>query len=237
MPELSLSNFSQQAEVILSQGLLHIGPLTILFVFLGGLLTSLGPCSISLLPITVAYLAGFKNNQSPLYRSFIFCGGIILSLVSLGILSSFVGNIFGQVPSFLSTLVSLIAILMGLNLLGVLKFQLPSGPDPDVFRNKVPNSIAPMAAGFAFGLASTPCTTPILAVLLAFIAKTGSLFTGIVLLASFGIGQVAPLILAGTVAASIPLFLDLRPISKWISPLSGAFFLFIGLLTLISKWI
>ena len=30
--------------------------------FAGGLLTSLGPCSLSLLPITLAYLAGFQGD-------------------------------------------------------------------------------------------------------------------------------------------------------------------------------
>jgi cytochrome c-type biogenesis protein len=39
--------------------------------------------------------------------------------------------------------------------------------------SKVPAPLAPVAAGLAFGLAASPCTTPVLAVLLGWIASTG----------------------------------------------------------------
>ena len=42
----------------MEQGLNNPGPLTIFLVFTAGLLTSLGPCSLSLLPITIAYVGG-----------------------------------------------------------------------------------------------------------------------------------------------------------------------------------
>ena len=49
----------------MEQGLNNPGPLTIFLVFTAGLLTSLGPCSLSLLPITIAYVGGTKNNVDP----------------------------------------------------------------------------------------------------------------------------------------------------------------------------
>jgi len=39
------------------------GPFTIFLVFSAGLLTSLGPCSLSLLPITIAYIGGTEKNN------------------------------------------------------------------------------------------------------------------------------------------------------------------------------
>tara|TARA_B100000965_G_scaffold403664_1_gene432400 strand:- start:1546 stop:2160 length:615 start_codon:yes stop_codon:yes gene_type:complete len=204
---------------------------------MGGLLTSLGPCSLSLLPITIAYLAGFKNNQNPLQRTILFCSGIVISLVVLGILSSFLGKIYGQLPGFFSIFISLLAIIMGLNLLGVLKFSLPSGPDPEIWKNKVPNALAPVSAGLAFGLASSPCTTPILAVLLAWVAKQANPLSGTIFLGSFAIGQVVPLFVAGTFAASIPKLLSFRPIGKWVPPISGVILLTVGLVSLLSIWI
>ena len=41
----------------------------------------------------------------------------------------FLGKIYGQIPSYYTSFVALIAIIMGLNLLGILKFQFPNGPD------------------------------------------------------------------------------------------------------------
>ena len=234
---LIFSDLTRHGEQIINNGLNDPNPLTLLIVFTGGLLTSLGPCSLSLLPITVAYLAGFKNKQKPLQKTISFCGGIVVSLVILGSLSGFLGKIYGQLPGFFSIIISLLAIVMGLNLLGLLKFSLPSGPDPEIWTSKVPPSFAPVSAGLAFGLASSPCTTPVLAVLLAWVAKQGNPLSGTIFLASFAIGQIVPLFIAGTFAASIPKLLSLRPIGKWVPPISGVILLSVGLISLLSIWI
>ena len=105
----------------MEQGLNHPGPLSIFLVFTAGLLTSLGPCSLSLLPITIAYVGGTKNNK---FKLLSFSSGIIFSLIILGALSGLLGKIYGQLPSFYTSLVALIAIIMGLNLLGILKLSL-----------------------------------------------------------------------------------------------------------------
>ncbi len=235
--DLLLSDLARNSEQLISNGLLHPGPITLLIVFAAGLLTSLGPCSISLLPITAAYLAGFKNQQSPLLRSLNFCSGIVLSFVILGSLSGLFGKIYGQLPVPLPVFVALLAILMGLNLLGIVKLPLPKGPDPDNWQKKVPPSIAPTSAGLAFGLASSPCTTPVLAVLLGWISQTGNPLIGVLLLTAFGFGQVLPLLITGIAAASIPKFLALRPIGRWIPPISGTILVATGLLTLLSRWV
>ncbi len=234
---LIFSDLTRHGEQIINNGLNDPTPLTLIIVFTGGLLTSLGPCSLSLLPITVAYLAGFKNKQKPLQKTISFCGGIVISLVILGSLSGFLGTIYGQLPGFFSIFISLLAIVMGLNLLGLLKFSLPSGPDPEIWTSKVPTSFAPVSAGLAFGLASSPCTTPVLAVLLAWVAKQGNPLSGTIFLASFAIGQIVPLFIAGTFAASIPKLLSLRPIGKWVPPISGVILLSVGLISLLSIWI
>ena len=232
--DLAFSDVARNGEQLVSSALINFNSLSLLIVFAGGLLTSLGPCSLSLLPITVAYLAGFKGNQSPLQRSVSFCSGIVISLVILGILSSFLGKIYGQLPNLFSILISMLALIMGLNLVGILKFSFPSGPDPEIWKEKVPPSLAPVSAGLAFGLVSSPCTTPVLAVLLAWVAKEGSILTGTIFLSSFAIGQVLPLLVAGTFAASIPKLLSLRSIGKWIPPISGVILITVGSISLLS---
>ncbi len=234
---LIFSDLTRHGEQIINNGLNNPTPITILIVFTGGLLTSLGPCSLSLLPITVAYLAGFKSKQNPLQKTISFCSGIVISLVVLGGLSGFLGKIYGQLPGFFSIFISLLAIIMGLNLLGLLKISLPSGPDFEAWTSQVPPAFAPFSAGLAFGLASSPCTTPVLAVLLAWVAKQGNPLSGTIFLASFAIGQIVPLFIAGTFAASIPKLLSFRPIGKWVPPISGVILLSIGLLSLLSIWI
>ncbi|MFN9637607.1 MAG: cytochrome c biogenesis protein CcdA [Synechococcaceae cyanobacterium] len=244
---LPLAEWARSSEQILQSSLAHPGPLTVAFVFGGGLLTSLGPCSLSLLPVTLAYLAGFSNAeplagassesrsaaQAPLpwQRSLAFTVGIVLSLVLLGLASGWMGRLYGSVPGVVPLLVALVACLMGLQLLGLLRIPLPAGPDPERWRRFVPAPLAPLAAGLAFGLAATPCTTPVLAVLLAWMAQNGRPLVGMLLLTAFGAGQVLPLLLAGTAAASLPTLLQLRRLGQWVPPLSGVVLLTSGALT------
>ena len=95
---------------------------------------------------------------------------------------------------------------------------------------------APLAAGLAFGLAASPCTTPVLAVLLAWIAQAGDPLAGVVLLTAFAAGQVMPLLLAGTAAAWVPRLLALRAVGQWVPPISGVVLLAAGTLTLLARW-
>ena len=270
-----LADWARSSEQLLRFSLGHPGPFTLALVFSGGLLTSFGPCSLSLLPVTLAYLAGFGGREEPgqgtdagtiagggaaaangllvagadgsaavaraarpslpWQRSLSFAGGIVLSLVLLGLASGLLGHLYGSLPTQVPLLVAVVAVVMGLNLLGLLRFPLPAGPDPDRWRRLVPAPLAPLAAGLAFGLAATPCTTPVLAVLLTWMAQSGRPLTGMLLLTAFGAGQVVPLLVAGTAAASLPTLLGLRRIGQWIPPISGVVLLTTGALTLLAQ--
>ncbi|MEB3321736.1 MAG: cytochrome c biogenesis protein CcdA [Synechococcaceae cyanobacterium] len=238
-PGSLLADWARTSETLLQSSLAHPGPLTLAAVFAGGLLTSLGPCSLSLLPVTLAYLAGFgvrgSVGSAPWQRSLWFAAGIVGSLVLLGLASGLLGRLYGQVPASIPLLVAVVAVLMGLNLLGLLRLPMPAGPDPEAWRRRVPAPLAPAAAGMAFGLAATPCTTPVLAVLLAWMARSGRPLTGMLLLACFGAGQVVPLLLAGTAAASLPGLLRLRLLGRWIPPISGVVLLTSGALMLAAR--
>ena len=218
----------------MEQGLNHPSPFTVFLIFTAGLLTSLGPCSLSLLPITIAYIGATKNNK---FRLISFSCGVIFSLITLGALSGFLGKVYGQLPSYYTSLVAFIAIVMGLNLLGILKFQLPNGPDLKLIQDKLPSAITPFVIGGAFGLASSPCITPVLATLLAWVSQAKNPAISIIFLFFFGLGQVTPLILAGATTENLKQFLELRKYSQIIPTLSGVFLVTIGILNLISNWI
>ena len=232
-----LSGWASTGEQLLRTSLADPGPLTLGLVLIGGLLTSLGPCSLSLLPVTRAYLAGFRSDQPrPWLRSPSFCAGIVAALVVLGMASGLLGRIYGQVPKLLPAIVAVLTVVMGLQLLGLVRIPLPAGPDPEQWRQRVPAPLAPLAAGLAFGLAASPCTTPVMAVLLAWIAQAGRPLAGVLVLTCFGAGQVLPLLVAGLMASSLPGLLKMRVASQWIPSISGVVLLMVGSLTLIAQW-
>ncbi len=218
----------------MQQGLNHPGPFTALLVFTAGFLTSLGPCSLSLLPITIAYIGGTERKKNKLIS---FAGGIVFSLVTLGALSGLLGKIYGQIPSYFTSFVALIAIIMGFNLLGILKFQLPNGPDLKSIEDKIPRFLTPFALGISFGLASSPCITPVLATLLAWVSQANNTIISIAFLFFFGLGQVTPIIIAGVTTQNLKQFLELRKYSQIIPTISGIFLISLGVLNLFSNWI
>ena len=218
----------------MQQGLDNPGPFTLFLIFSAGLLTSLGPCSLSLLPITIAYIGGTEKNQ---FKLISFSGGVVFSLVILGALSGLLGKVYGQIPSYFSSIVALIAIIMGLNLLGILKFQLPNGPELKFIVNKIPPFLTPFALGTTFGFASSPCITPVLASLLAWVTQAKNPTISILFLFVFGIGQVVPIIIAGATTENLKKFLELRKYSQIIPTLSGLFLVALGVLNLFSNWI
>ena len=218
----------------MQNGLDNPGPCTVILIFSAGLLTSLGPCSLSLLPVTIAYIGATKKNQHKLIS---FSGGIVFSLVTLGALSGFLGRIYGQIPSFYNSFVAFIAIIMGLNLLGFLKFQFPNWPDIKLIEDKIPPFLAPFALGITFGLASSPCITPVLASLLAWVSQAQNPTISIIFLFFFGLGQITPIVIAGATTENLQRFLELRKYSQVIPTVSGIFLVSLGLLNLFSNWI
>ena len=218
----------------MENGLYNPSPFTVFLVFSAGLLTSLGPCSLSLLPITIAYIGGTEKNK---FKLISFSGGVIFSLVTLGAISGFLGQIYGQMPSYFSSIVAVIAIIMGLNLLGILKFQLPNGPDLKAIENSIPSFLVPFSIGTTFGLASSPCITPVLATLLAWVSQAKNPTISIIFLFFFGLGQVTPIIIAGATTENLQTFLELRKFSQVIPTLSGIFLVSLGFLNLLSNWI
>jgi len=85
---LVISELSQKGNLLMQNGLNNPGPSTIFLLFSAGLLTSLGPCSLSLLPVTIAYIGGTEKNK---FKLISFSGGVVFSLVALGAASGFLG--------------------------------------------------------------------------------------------------------------------------------------------------
>jgi cytochrome c-type biogenesis protein len=82
---------------------------------------------------------------------------------------------------------------------------------------------------------ASPCSTPVLATLLAWVSTSQDLILGGVLLLAYAAGYVSPLILAGTFTASIKKLLELRKWSSWITPVSGALLVGFGVFTLLFR--
>jgi len=235
--QTQIYQLEQFANTLVSDQLTHLSLLSIGVIFAAGLLTSLTPCMLSMLPITIGYIGGYeaKNRWQAAAQSTWFALGLATTLAGLGIIAAGVGKVYGQIGIGLPIIVSIIAILMGLNLLEALPLQFPSFGDTDWISPDLPSGMRSYAIGLTFGLVASPCSTPVLASLLGWVASTQDLILGAVLLISYTAGYVTPLILAGTFTASIKKLLELRRWSGWINPVSGALLVGFGVFSLISR--
>ena len=225
------------ADRVVSTQLDHLSVLSIGIIFLAGLVTSLTPCMLSMLPITVGYIGGYESEgrlQAAAQSSW-FALGLATTLAILGIIATTIGRVYGQIGIGLPIVVSLVAIAMGLNLLEILPLRFPSLGATNWISEDLPRGLRSYLIGLTFGLIASPCSTPVLATLLTWVATTQNLVLGGGLLIAYAIGYVTPLVIAGTFTASIKKILELRRWSSWINPVSGALLLGFGIFSLLSR--
>ncbi|MGK7901443.1 MAG: cytochrome c biogenesis protein CcdA [Hormoscilla sp.] len=236
---IGLYQLQQLGENLVSQQLTHLSWLSIGVIFAAGLLTSLTPCMLSMLPITIGYIGGYeaKSRIQAAAQSTWFALGLATTLAGMGIIAAVLGKVYGQIGIGLPIVVSIIAIVMGLHLLEALPLQLPSFGDTEWISKDLPPGVRSYLLGLTFGLVASPCSTPVLATLLAWISTTENPILGSIFLLSYAAGYVGPLVLAGTFTASIKKLLELRRWSGWITPASGVLLVGFGVFTLLWRLI
>ena len=234
--ETRIYELEQFANTLVTNQLTHLSIVSIGIIFTAGLLTSLTPCMLSMLPITIGYIGGYeaKTRLQAAVQSTWFALGLATTLAGMGIIAGLVGKVYGQIGIGLPIIVSIIAIIMGLNLLEALPIQFPSLNDTWISED-LPPGVRSYSIGLTFGLVASPCSTPVLASLLGWVANSQDLVLGAVLLLAYTAGYVAPLILAGTFTATIKKLLELRRWSGWINPVSGALLVGFGVFSLVSR--
>lgn len=226
------------ADKLVSHQLDHLSLVSLGIIFLAGLITSLTPCMLSMLPITIGYIGGYESQGRgrAIAQSSWFALGLATTLAILGIIATTIGKVYGQIGVGLPIVVSFIAIIMGLNLLELIPLRFPSIGATDWITEDLPAGVRSYLLGLTFGLVASPCSTPVLATLLAWVASTQDLLVGAGLLLAYAVGYVAPLVIAGSFTASIKNILELRRWSGWINPVSGILLLSFGILSLISRF-
>lgn len=172
--------------------------LAIVAVFLGGVTTALNPCVLAMVPLLMGVVAGSRETTTlrrSLVFSFSFVLGLAVTFTVLGLISALMGRMFGNIGLFWKYLVAAVCLLMGLHLLGLFKLNLPVPSGLKIMKR---GYIGAFLLGLLFGVVSTPCAMPILAVLLAFVAEKGNVLYGGFLLFVYAVGHSVLVLVAGT---------------------------------------
>lgn len=216
------------------QAIIDKSTVTLAIIFTGGLLTSISPCVLSMIPVLMSYIGvyGEGRKRKGLSLSISFVAGLAATFAILGFIASYFGLIFGQIGSVWYYILAAVALVMGLHLVGSLQLNFPSLKRLAV---KPKGHSGAFLMGLFFGLVASPCATPVLAVIIAFAATQGQPAYGALLLFVYGIGHGFPLLLAGTFTTLLAALLRLQRYTQYVNYASGSILIIFGLYLLI--WI
>lgn len=167
-------------------------PLVLLpLAFSGGVLASISPCILALLPVNLSYIGTLKMNSrwDALKKAGLFVLGAVTILSLFGLVSSFAGAVMVDYRGYINLVVGLIMTVMGLWLLGIIKLPLPT------MNLHLPQA-GPYGVGLTFALVSSPCASPVLFAVLAAAAATGSQLLGTLTMVSYALGYTILIFLA-----------------------------------------
>lgn len=202
----------------------------LIIAFLGGVLSSISPCTLGVLPIIIGYVAGYGEKRT--FKTFVqlasFTLGLAFVMSIVGIISVLFGRVFVALGGdYWVLIIASLLVVLGLDLLGIIELNFPQ------LVKKMPKMqggqlfLYPFTIGIFFALASTPCSTPILVSILGFASLTENILFATALLFLFALGQGVIIILAGVFTSVI---VNL----KYFAKMSNILMKFAGVLLILS---
>jgi cytochrome c biogenesis protein CcdA len=214
----------------LSQLIQHNPWLAVLAVFIGGATTASNPCVLAMIPLLMSVVAGGEaaSIRKSLGFSALFVLGLSITFAILGLISALMGRMLGDIGAFWRYFVAGVCLVMGLHLLGLLKFNI-NLPQPVNVRKGGP--LGAFLLGLLFGVVSTPCAVPILAVLLAYVGSQGNVVYGGFLLLIYALGHSALVLIAGTSMGAAKRLIESKGLRRtnWaLQKISGVIIILVG---------
>ena len=211
-----------------------------LLAYLAGLVTILSPCVLPMLPIVLGG-ALQTHRHGPLALA----AGLVISFTGFGMLIATIGFSIGLTPALFSKITASLMIIFGIILLSTAlqsRFALATQSTVSGLNNTVaafsPQTLSGQFwLGGLLGAVWTPCIGPTLGAAIALAAQGKDLTHAFMIMLSFAIGTVTPLIglMYGTKEMVAKRKTAMAATATWMKPLLGGLLLTVGLL-LITGW-
>lgn len=207
-----------------------LSALAYVLVFLGGVLTSIGPCNLSMVPVVMGYVGGQQDltRKKGFWLSTFFTVGSSITFMLLGLIAALVGGLFGTERTLLYWFVALACFLIGLNLLGALQMNFDFLARLQPKRVAVTGLIGALLLGLVVGLAGSQCGTPVLVAILGLVMAKGKVAYGATLLFAYGLGRGAPIIAAGTFTGVVKALPAMERWTRWMERAAGIVLVLVG---------
>jgi cytochrome c-type biogenesis protein len=188
----------------------------ILAAFVWGILSIiLSPCHLSSIPLAIGFING-KGKLKPsraFFLSLLFALGILITIAAVGLITGLLGRMFGDIGKTGTIIVAVVFVLIGIWLMDFIPTPQLQTINPNM---KEKGGIGAFLLGLLFGLALGPCSfgfmMPLL--LVVFQAARDNIFYSAALLASFALGHIGMIVLAGTFVNWVQNYLNWTEKSK-----------------------
>lgn len=190
---------------------------TVLTVFVQGLLSFFSPCVLPLVPLYVSYLAGGARTVGEdgtiryprgrvMVNTLFFVLGVSFTFVALGLGFTALGRFFSGNRVWFARISGAIMVLFGLYQLGIFgkskaveqEHRLPLRLDKWAM-----NPITALVLGFTFSFAWTPCVGPTLGSVLLMASSAGTAGAGFLLIGVYTLGFVIPFLAVGLFTGAV----------------------------------
>ena len=215
-------------STIFTQGIL----VTYGLVFLGGIVTSIGPCNLAMVPLLVGYVGGttMPSRGRAFTLSLGFAVGLATTFMLLGVAAALLGKAFTGLSGWGYYLAAIVCFVLALYMFGALEIQIPGGLTR--LRERIGWRGLPgaYALGLISGLVASQCATPVLLAILTYVmVQQAAIGYGATLLFVYALGRGLPIVLAGTFTGMLK---QMRRAGRWSAALetgSGLVMLGVGL--------
>lgn len=213
--------------------------------FAAGLLSFLSPCVLPLIPSYVTFVTGMSLDEltgdgdragarrAVMVHGSLFVLGFTIVFVTLGASATFLGSLFAYASHWVERVGGALLIVFGLYLLGLLRLPGAAREWRVHLADKPLGYLGTVLVGVTFGAGWTPCIGPVLGGILTLAATRGSVSEGVGLLLVYSLGLAIPFLLA---ALLMERFLAsskrIGPWLPWLSRISGALLLIVGVMML-----
>lgn len=200
--------------------------------FLEGIITFISPCLLPMLPIYVSYFAGGgeRNTKTTLKNALGFVAGFTCIFCAMGALAGTLGGFLSKYQTIVNIVLGLIVIFLGLNYLGVFKFNLFKGTSKRMNTEKM-NFLSSFVFGVIFSVGWTPCVGAFLGAALATASQQGETLAGVLMLLTYSAGLGVPFVLSAILIDNLKSTFDfIKKHYRIINIVSGCLLILMGVL-------
>ncbi len=175
----------------------ELGIASVFATLCAGLLSFLSPCTLPVLPVYVAFLAGSADDARrgvarTVERSLAFVAGISVVYVALGLGAGALGQLVRSAT--LTAACGVIVTFFGIYLTGIIRIPALERESHPLSPTGGTGLLGAFVLGLSMSLSWTPCVGPVLAAVIALAASSQGAAAGAVLLAIYALGLGMPFV-------------------------------------------